>query len=207
MTSGKEEMEPMWLETRHGKEMVVAIEYQRGPRRINYRFVPFSVVTAYQGLGGSPSYYDFEHTLDMDLMWHNSGGGGGPIKYYEISNYCQPKPPPARLWLANGITPSKHNGKRPTPATISDLKAGGTLLLKQPLKIDGHFNPFDAANESEGGFVRCDKCKGYYDRESNAPCNHMTWCDDCCCFVNEKHVREDSHDGRPAKHILENANA
>jgi len=154
-------------------ERVVWIEYRDGR--------PFAVVTS-DDSGGS-STYDFEWCKrDKTCYYHMSGSG--PADFGMVLNkFCEPDPPPAQLWLAEGIE-WRVQGEAPSDATALAL---GYAVIAEPLVLVGWEpspNPFDFANAGET--IYCAKCvdhlpTGYYDD----PCTHLTWCDECEGYVYE----------------------
>jgi hypothetical protein len=142
-----------------------------------------------------------------DTFFHNSGGGGDPLKAH-VGKFVNPNPPPGLIWIAEGVkvVRSAYRKGKYVDLPVSgepELLRMGYRVLKRPLLLtswsgEKSRNPFEASNEIENRCVYCKVCDDYFP-DDYEPCEHMHWCDECGCWVyTDTHVREDSHDGEPS---------
>lgn len=169
-------MDDMLYENGREIERVVAIEY-RDDR-------PFSVMTAtnweHGGKSGiSADYYDFEW-CKRDAMLYYDGTGSGPMRGFCVSAFSNTDPPPAKLWLKEGIKVTHSWKDGDEPISESELLKMGYLLLTEPIQLDSGWgdsspNPFDHANADD--CIECVECDDWIPEDSM--CEHMRWCDEC----------------------------
>lgn len=191
----------LWFESGDERHRIVAIEYRDGK--------PFSVVTEmHWDHSGKPWFIAGRDTPngvaghDWDFEWCNrdgvcrydlSGFGGKPR--FCAHRFCEPSPPPAELWIAEGtpVFTYTRNCKERRVESDAELLKLGYKRLRRPKLLKGRFgdktrNPFDAA--WEGRAIYCDRCDDYLPDEN--PCEHLEWCDECASWVyvdtNEFHV-------------------
>jgi hypothetical protein len=138
---------------------IVAIVYQRAGRR----WLPCHVLTE----GGDWSF-DW-CAKSKELAFHDCGSG--PRGSYSFSRFANAPKICAKLWLDRDRLKPLTGDK--TSATSADLRAMGYQLIKQPLLIEGHTNPFEFefAVEAEGNPEFCIVCDSYY--RDDYTCCHL----------------------------------
>lgn len=156
--------------------------------------------------------YNFEfHRSGQSLYWHRSGSGG-TWKHFYVSCFCEPNPPPAKLWLAPGVKAIAYvegtHCRKTRDVSDAELLEMGYLRIAEPLELDSAYgksrNPFDVSD----GNTECHYCEYCNDRipdnGGGRLCEHITWCDECEAHVYETaegHVSIDG--GEPVNHEVE----
>lgn len=157
--------------------------------------------------------YNFEWSKTHEqLYWHNSGGGGNPDQFVVSGSFCEPNPPPAKIWMAPGIRAVEHvEGTRCEQVRdVSDaqLLERGYLRIDRPLLLSGGWtgkrtrNPFEVA-EGDTDCRYCKFCDDHLPDTDGDLCDHVVYCDACCGYVYdtpEGHVDIDSSDEVPVRH-------
>lgn len=199
----------IWITDPHDRDRepqrVVVIEYQDG--------WPCSVVTELhwdhsrkpwfkpgrdKPSGTCAEQWDFDYSrTERTLYFHDSGSGGTPKAY--VARFVKPDPPPAKLWVAEGV-PIVDCGKSGRGVSDATLLKRGYVLIPRPLLLPKPYggktrNPFEAGEEGRTVYCgRCEDCLGCDD--TNHPCEHIEWCDGCGLWVyadTRQHVEE--HEG------------
>lgn len=166
----------------HDGEVVVWIEYQNDH--------PFSVIT--ETPGGAWRDYDFDWCKAEKCAYYHMSGGGPVGSHAVINRYCEPDPPPGKLWRRPDI-PLRENGTDKL-LTVEECAERGVIVIDAPLVLGGdEVNPFTSAYEGET--VYCAECNDHLPLGYEPPCDHVTWCDHCECYVYEEvhHRRIDEH--------------
>lgn len=200
-------------------EEVVAIEYRGGK--------PFGVQTKGTTEWGkvrgwrpeddtkisvSANYYDFEWSkTNQQLYWHNSAGGGNPDLFIVSGSFCNPVPPPVKIWLAPGVRAVEYvEGTRceqVRDVSDAELLERGYLRIARPLILSGNFvkrtrNPFEVADGDTDCYY-CKFCDDYLPDGDGDLCEHVIWCDEYSGYVYdtpEGHVDIDSSNSKPVRH-------
>ncbi len=204
MTETKRAQRGIWYTHHQGeRHRVVAIEYQDG--------WPSSVLTEHhwdhtgepwfkpgrdRPNGVTAGHWDFDWCKrDQSLHFHQSGFGG-EVRYH-VARFCQPVPPKAQLWVADGIPIVTHVTRK--DGTWGERPVGDAELLRRgyeriatprrlPLvncypyrKAKTTPNPFEAGWEGET--IWCDRCGDHLPCEDTyRPCDHIEWCDECAMW-------------------------
>lgn len=198
---------PLWRRGVEHRERVVVIEYWRGLRG---RWIPSAVVTESMDEYRSSEHYDFEWCRNVADLYHHNSGGGGWNHTHVLCRHVKPTPPPRKLWVHPSVTLTHYVGRdlAQVPLTVAAARTLGYQIVPTPLDLSwlrphgpATSNPFDVAEDSPESFVYCKRCRGVLrDHGNGDPCEHLTWCDECCDYVDCNHVPSDSSDGKPVVH-------
>jgi hypothetical protein len=175
----------------------VAIEY----RQEGVLWVPFNVLTSPEGSKATYSWDCEWSKAHETLLFHNAGGGFG--SYYVCDKFIEPSPPPAALWVADGIQLVAHKirGEGKRKLTVAQALNNGYVIIPEPLPLKDGPNPFEQNNSEEAEAVWCKECQDWYYRDHDDPCEHLEWCDQCGQHVYyPSHVPSDDPDGEPVVH-------
>lgn len=202
-------------------ENVVAIEYHRHGNQFCAFSVKTRVTTEWAKVSGwrppdkefseSSHDYDFDWCKTNKTIYQHGSGGGGDWQKIHVAQFCEPVPPKAKLWLADGVRPVEYvNGGKKTRA-VSDarLLKMGIIRIPHPLELtrfnvfrtDRTWNPFDVAEEGECHY--CKHCDDMLPGGDGALCEHAGWCEICGWWTyrtDDGCVSLDSGDGKPRKH-------
>lgn len=133
--------------------------------------------------GLAHSDYDFDWCKTHQTLYqHNSGGGGGRAEAY-VNEFCEPNPPPGKLWVACGTPIVRNSIRARKHLDARALLKMGYILIDEPLTLilPGYApttNPFECSEESET--VYCQKCDDHLPRpDGDEVCKHIKWCEDC----------------------------
>lgn len=148
---------------KNAREPIVFIEYQLHKDK----WYPRSVETTL-------STYDFDLTVDGDLIYHESGGGDntGNRQLYcgepstEITSTVWYDPEHVAIFIGK---------KQVTVESQDEAKSLGTMIVSKPILYTKthHGNPFewDIARSVEEGVLYCQQCKGNV--PGDEPCRHI----------------------------------
>jgi hypothetical protein len=185
----------LWFEDNGERHRVVAIEYQDGH--------PASVVTEehwdHTGkpwfqpgrdtpTGISASYWNFDWSRTSGTLYYHLSGAGGEPRYH-VARFCEPSPPKAELWVAEGCPIAEYSltdGEH-APVIDSELLARGYKRIALPKLLENRHgektrNPFVAGEQADT--VYCDECRDYLPAEHTYhPCQHIEWCDECVAWI------------------------
>src|SRR6266478_4037630 len=101
-------MNDLWFEHDGNRHRIVVIEYHgRWPHAVvaeehwDHSGKPWFVAGRDKPRGTVAEYWDFDYSKTYDtLYFHNSGGGGDPLDH-QLGRFCEPIPPPGKIWTAS----------------------------------------------------------------------------------------------------------
>ncbi|MDB6080022.1 MAG: hypothetical protein JWO82_3769 [Akkermansiaceae bacterium] len=146
------------------------------------------VHNVFTGSGRYCSEWNFNHCREDEVtVFHCSGSGGGPYHFCRWPKR-KPGPPDTAVWLSPGTmlgdswTSHGRNGRPGPYATRCPraLRRVGIRLLRSPLWLGGSANPFEADRHWEGEAIWCNVCNDHREADSDNPCEHIFFCEECC---------------------------
>ena len=180
---------------------IVAIEYQDGwPVNVlteehwDHRNKPWFRPGRSQPTGICPQYWDFNYSKASETLYYHNSGSGGEVRYI-VSRFVHPDPPPAHLWVADGIPIVRTVRARGTERGWTERRVGdrellrlGYRRLRHPRRLPERYgnlrttNPFAVGEEGET--VWCEQCEDHQPTDgSYSPCEHISWCHQCSLLV------------------------
>lgn len=190
----------MWMELggEGNQHRIVMIEYQDG--------WPFAIITEKhwdhskkpwfkpgrdRPNGTVQEYWDCCYSrTEETLYFHNSGSGGKDVHLYPFVHW---KRTPGRIWVAPGIrlihpvySRARGNSKEKLIVRDFDLFKLGYRRLHEPLMLSNIYgeasrSPFEIGQE--GRTIYCEVCEDHRLDDGCSPCEHITWCDECCAWI------------------------
>jgi len=145
---------------------------------------PFSV---FSGDNRYSHEHDFEWCeADGISIHHESGmGPGGPY----LSPYCaKGSNTGVKIWVRPGVQLQDNTLEaRRIPTCRRRLARMGYRLLRSPILLesawcDSH-NPFEWGLAQHGTAEYCSVCESWRKSDTDHPCEHLWWCEDCSTFA------------------------
>lgn len=158
-------------------EVIAAIEYRRVTRR--HLLVPHAVYTVRPE---KPNWlatgYDFDWCAKAGIVcYHNSASGGEGLF---LSAFSKPGKIGVPIWCNPALMQTR--------ASPRVLKRWGYKLVSAPLGLFGtaEINPFLMGWSQEVKTEYCKGCRSFVPIESDDPCEHLTWDEEECGFVERR---------------------
>ncbi len=160
MTATEPTREMTYDDVRGHVHKILVIEY--------FEDKPSAVITDY-------ATFDFDYCKrDDEVTFLNVGSGYRDENGYSVNGFCNPVPPPCKIWAAPEVNFVKWKfSKKPSvPVSEEEMLAMGYLRIAEPLTLktwDGKETtcPFKAGNESDCHTAYCSIC------DDNLPEDHL----------------------------------
>lgn len=192
----------------HDDEEITAIIYDAEtnlPHTVFTRSAP-----TIHGPGRCLGIYDFDWCAkDEKLAYHCSGSGG---RLY----INQHSPGSMKIWVKPGEVVHRDCGKRCVKVKLRDgkypepwrapkrvkaraMRRWGHTPIAHPIQRAGNSNPFTWLETEEGRAEWCAECGCHRFVDSDRPCPHLIWCDECSDFSKPGKDTETLDCGHPSE--------